>query len=162
MQRSRLTCLASLGLIALLAACQRTPAPQPAAAVTANAPGQAAEASLGGIRLQARLVRSSDLGAAMATRYRIERDDASWLLLLSPRDAQGDAVDTAGLQLEARAGGLAETPQPIELRAVEVEGFTDLIGVVRARAPQTLRVEIDARHGTARAEMRFSRELPKR
>ena len=154
--------LLPLVLIAALAACQRDAAPVPATPVGANAPSQAATASLGDTRLQARLIRTSELTEPMAKRYGLTRSDDEWLLLISPRTATDDAAPLAGLTIEARAGTLIDAPAPVALRAVETAGFGDYIGVVKAKAPATLRIEIDARGNGGSAQMRFSRELPAR
>ena len=47
------------------------------------------------------------------------------------------------------------------MRTIEVNGLTDLVGVVQAKVPSTVRIEIDAVRDGARAEMRFTRDLPK-
>ncbi|RMH88631.1 DUF4426 domain-containing protein [Lysobacter pythonis] len=151
----------ALPLAIVLGACNRAPAPQPAAPVGENAPSQAARATLGNTVLEARLTRSSDLSEAMAKHYGLRRDGDTWLLMVSPRTANGDAVTLDGMEVKARAGGLIDALQPVALRRIDAEGFGDFIGEIEARAPMTLRVEIDARQGGTRAEMRFNRELPK-
>lgn len=152
---------AALLAVALpLAGCNRTPAPVPAVAPTESAPGNAATATLDGITLEARLVNTATLGAAMARQYGIAQADDRWLLLITLRDANGNAVPADAVKLEARAGGLTDAPAPVALKPITVNGLTDLVGSVQATAPATLRIEIDATRGGSTAQMRFSRDLP--
>lgn len=152
--------IAPLFLALSLTACGQD-APRTAMPVGQNAPSQAARATLGEMQLEARLVRSSDLSEAIARQYGVQRDDDNWLLLVSPRSAAGDAITTDGLHLQARAASLAESMKPLELRRIDSAGFADWIAEIRASAPTSLQVEIDARRDGASAQMRFSRDLPK-
>lgn len=146
----------------LLAACNRTPAPEPAVPPGETAPGNAASATVDGVELEARLIPTATLGEAMTRQYGIRRGDDQWLLLITLRDGHGNGVAADAVQLQARAGGLTDAPAAIALRPITVDGMTDQVGTIQAKAPATLRVEIDARRGTATAQMRFSRDLPAR
>ncbi len=145
-----------------LAGCGGASEPAPAQPVGRNAPSQEADMRLDEMRIEARLVRAADLGEAMAARYGLPRDDDAWLLLISPRDSEGDGVALDGLKIEAEAGSLIDAPAVIELQRIESNGLQDFVGVIRARAPATLRIAIEARRNGARASMGFTRELPRR
>lgn len=144
----------------LLVACNRDPAPQPAVAPGPNAPAIPATATLDGATLDARLIDTASLGAAIAGRYGIVQGKDRWLLLITLRDKDGNGVPAAGVQVDARAGGLTDAPQPVVLRAIGTDGLHDWVGIVEAKAPTTVRIEVDARRDTARADLRFSRDLP--
>ena len=150
-----------LWLTLALAGCVGEPAPVPAEAPGANAPINVARAIVNGVTLEARLIDPSSLGDAMARQYGISRKAGEWLLLITLRDAEGNGVPADAVQVEARAGGLTDALAPLALRTIEVNGLSDLVGVVQAQAPGTVRVEIDAVRDGARAEMRFTRDLPK-
>lgn len=136
-------------------------APRPATPLGQNAPSQAARATLGEWVLEARLIRSNDLSQTIVQQYGVRRADDNWLLLISPRNAAGDAVPVDALHLEARAAGLAESLKPLNMRRIDSAGFADWIAEIHAIAPTTLQVEIAARLHQASAQMRFSRDLPK-
>ena len=144
-----------------LVACTGEPAPVPAQSPGANAPINAARATVDGIAIEARLIDIASLPPAMVLRYGIRKADDRWLLLITLRDGDGNGVPADSLRIEARAGGLAQALVPVPLRAIGIDGLVDLIGTVPAKPPETVRVEIDAVRGGARAEMRFSRDLPK-
>ena len=144
-----------------IAACNRAPEPVAAVSPGANAPMNAASAELDGITLQARLIDTATLAAVMAKQYGISQAEGQWLLLLTLRDAQGNGVPAGAVQIDARVGDLTQAPRPITLRSIQVDGINDLIGLVEATPPTTLRVEIDARRGGASSQMRFSRDLPR-
>ena len=107
-----------------------------------------------------RLIDAATLGESMAKQYGITQADNTWLLLITLRDADGNGVAADSVQVDARAGGLTDAPAPIALRTISVNGLNDLVGTVQAKAPATIRVEIDAVRDGARAEMRFTRDLP--
>lgn len=144
-----------------LAGCMGQPAPVPAETPGASAPINVARSTINGITMEARLIDAMTLGEPMAKRYGIEQADGTWLLLITLRDAQGNGIPTDAIQVEARAGGLTDALAPVALRTISVNGLNDLVGTLQARAPLTMRVEIDAVRDGARAEMRFSRDLPK-
>lgn len=153
--------LAPVLLTLALAGCMGEPTPVPAEAPGANAPINAARSTVNGITLEARLIDAMTLGDAMARQYGIPRAEGQWLLLITLRDADGNGVSADAVQIEARAGGLTDALTPVALRAIDVNGLTDFVGVMQAKAPSTVRVEIDAVRDGARAEMRFTRDLPK-
>lgn len=161
MKNSRLFVL--LMPMLLLSACVGEPAPVPAQPPGVNAPINAARASANGIEVEARLIDSLTLADAMARRYGITRKENGWLLLITLRDARaktGQSTRLDSVQLAARAGDLTDAMAPLELRKINVDGYTDYLGSVEAKPPATLRIEIDAVHEGARAELRFSRDLP--
>ena len=153
--------LAPLLLALALTGCMSEPAPVPAEAPGANAPINVARSTVSGITLEARLIDATTLNDAMAKQDGIARVEGEWLLLITLRDADGNGVPADAAKIEARAGGLTDALAPIALRTISVNGLNDLVGVVPAQTPGTMRVEIDAVRDGARAEMRFTRDLPK-
>ncbi len=147
-------------LALVLTGCMGEPAPVPAEAPGANAPINVARSTVNGITMEARLIDAATLGESMAKQYGITQADNTWLLLITLRDADGNGVAADSVQVDARAGGLTDAPAPIALRTISVNGLNDLVGTVQAKAPATIRVEIDAVRDGARAEMRFTRDLP--
>jgi len=153
--------IAPLLLALAMTACTGEPAPVPAQPPGESAPINAARSTMGGITMEARLIDTASLSPAMAARYGIRQADDQWLLLITLRDAEGNGVPADSIRIEARASGLTEAPAPVALRTISVDGLTDLVGSVQAKPPATVRVEIDAVRDGARAQMRFSRDLPK-
>lgn len=155
------TVLTSLFIAFALTGCMGEPAPVPAEAPGANAPINVARSTVNGITMEARLIDAMTLGQLMAKQYGITQADGTWLLLITLRDADGNGIAADSMQVDARAGGLTDALAPVALRTISVNGLNDLVGIVQAKAPTTMRVEIDAIRDGARAEMRFTRDLPK-
>ena len=152
--------LAPLLFALILTGCMGEPAPVPAEAPGANAPTNVASSTVNGVTMEARLIDATTLGESMAKQYGIAQADGSWLLLITLRDAEGNGVATDSIQAKARAGELTDALAPIALRTISVNGLSDLVGIIHAQAPSTVRVEIDAVRDGAHAEMRFTRDLP--
>lgn len=152
---------AVLLLVLLLAGCAGAPAPIPAQAPGANAPINVARLSVNGIMMEARLIDAMALGESMAAQYGITQAADTWLLLITLRDANGNGVPADAIQVQARAGGLTDTPAPVALRTISVDGLNDLVGTIQAKPPTTVRVEIDALRDGVHAGIRFTRDLPK-
>ena len=153
--------IAALLLAFGLTGCVGEPAPVPAEAPGANSPINVASTTVDGITMEARLIDAMTLGDAMTKQYGITQMENAWLLLITLRDSEGNGVPENAVQVSARAGELTEALAPVTLRSISVNGLNDLVGTVQAKPPATLRIEIDAIRGGARAEMRFSRDLPR-
>ena len=142
--------------VALLAACGRgEPAPTPATPATSTA----ATATVGGATLQASSVAIASLDAAMAARYGFDRSHDGALLLVTLRDANGDALAPADLQLTATASVLPDPPRPLELQRIDVGNLTDYVGVFPARPPANVHFHVTATRGGTRAELDTSAAL---
>lgn len=145
-------------MLALTACGGGTSAPKTAAPFASTA----ASASVGGATLQASSVRIDALNPAMAKRYRIDQTHAGVLLLVTVRDADGNAIDPGDLRLAATAGTLTNPPMPLELRAIQTDGMTDYIGTLNARPPATVQFRLTAARNGAHAELATTAELQPR
>lgn len=155
----RILSLATLALV--LCACNPgAPTPPAGAVAVAQAPGAAnASTTLGDAVLDTSTVPLADLGEAVAARYGIQTGREGVLLLVTVRDAAGDAIDIGDLRLQASATVLPQGPVPLDLRQIEAAGMTDYIGVVETRAPATVQFRISATRGGARADIATTAEL---
>lgn len=145
----------------LLAACGApTSAPAPAAAFdTAAATGHI---TLGDAVVQATGVRLAALNPATAKRYGIDVGDDGVLLLVTLRDARGNALAPQDLALDASASVLPDPPKPLPLRAIKTGEMTDYIGVLHARPPASVQLKLQARRGGASGNAAITVELPTR
>ena len=155
----RITSAAAILLVAL-AACGRSEAPTPAAAMPASS--AAASATVGGATLQASTVAIADLNATIASRYGIDLAQDGVLLLVTVRDAAGNGIDPGDLQVTATAGTLTDPLKPLDLRAISTDGMTDYIGVFRAKAPASVQFKLTATRSGARADIATTAELQPR
>lgn len=143
-----------------LAACDRG---QPVRPATQMATGSAtATSTVDGLRLQTSTVAVADLNAATAKRYGIDTTQGGLLLLVTVRDAAGNAADPGELRLTGTATVLPDPPKPLELRAVATDGMTDYLGVVQATAPASVQFRLTAVRGGARADIATTSELQPR
>jgi hypothetical protein len=150
--------LFAFGLAA--AGCNREgviPAATPVAAASAST-----RTTLGDATLQTSTVALADLNPATATRYGIDRSQAGVLLLVTVRDAAGNAIAPGDLQLTGTASVLPDPPAPLPLRAVSTDGMTDYLGIVPARAPASVQFRLTAVRGGARADIATTAELSPR
>ena len=155
--------LAALAVSIALCACSPGQPPPPAASAAApSTPTARASATLGDTVLQVSTVPLADLGDAVASRYGIDLRGEGVLLLVTVRNAAGDAIDVADLQLDATATVLPQGPVALPLRRIETAGLTDYIGVLETRLPATVQFRITAAHGGARAEISTSADLQPR
>ena len=158
--------IATLVLLSLaVAACGRSNGTAPSTASTtasasANATQSAtASATVGGVTLQTSTVAVADLNGTIAARYGIDRAQEGLLLLVTVRDAAGDAADPGDLQLTGTATVLPDPPKPLQLRAVTTDGMTDYLGVVQATAPASVQFKLTAIRGGSRADIATTAEL---
>lgn len=150
----------ALLLALLLAGCGGTSAPQPAGAQLATSASHAtATATAGDAVLQATALDIAQLDPAMVARYGLDARQQGALLLVTLRDANGDALAPDDLVLTATASVLPDPPRALALHPIRVDGLTDYIGVFAARPPANVRFHLTAtRHG-ARAEFDASADL---
>ncbi len=149
-----------LVLTALLAACQPGNETAPIAPAV-DTKSEVAHAVLDGLHFEARLLPTTRLSPAMAQQYGIVTNENRSLLLLSVRNAEGNAVAVDDLQISAQVGDLLSPPQPVELRQIDTGGLLDFVADITARPPTTVRVALVIRKGEARTQLNFARELPK-
>lgn len=157
----RLLAIASFALA--LAACGRseTATSTTTANASSNPASQSASTSttIGGVTLQTSTVAIADLNDAVAQRYGIDRAHDGILLLVTVRDAAGNAADPGDLHLAASAAALPDPPKPLELRAIQTEGMTDYIGAFRATPPASVQFKLTATRGGSRADIATTAEL---
>lgn len=159
----RIPAILVLAVVALCACGRNEPVASSAVVANASAAGQArTSTSVGGATLETSTVALADLGQAVAARYGIDTRNEGMLLLVTVRDAAGDAIDAGDLQLQATSAVLPEAPKPLELRRIETAGMTDYIGVVQARAPASIQFRLTATRGGARADIATTSELQPR
>jgi len=156
----RLTCIAAIAFA--LAACGRSEPAAPttsASSTSASSAAASTSATIGGVTLQTSTVAIADLNDAVAQRYGIDRAREGVLLLVTVRDAAGNAAEPGDLQLTATAGTLTDPPKPLELRGIRTEGMTDYIGVFHATPPASVQFRLTATRGGSRAEIATTAEL---
>ena len=141
-----------------LAACDRGQPVRPASAMSTAS----ATTTVDGLRLQTSTVAVADLNAATAKRYGIDTARGGMLLLVTLRDAAGNAAEPGDLQLTGTATVLPAAPKPLQLRAVTTEGMTDYLGVVQATAPASMQFKLTAVRGGSRAYIATTAELQPR
>ena len=153
--------IAAFALSLAIAACGRSEPATPAASASASASQRSmtASATVGGVVLQASTVALADLNDAVAARYGIARAQDGMLLLVTVRDAAGNATDPGDLRLAATAGTLTDMPKPLELRRIQTGGMTDYIGVFHATPPASVQFRLAATRGGSRAEIATTAEL---
>ena len=153
----------AIALVLALAAsaCGRseTVASTASASASASQRSTTASATVGGAVLQASTVALADLNDAVAARYGIARAQDGMLLLVTVRDAAGNATDPGDLRLAATAGTLTDMPKPLELRRIQTGGMTDYIGVFHATPPASVQFRLTATRGGSRAEIATTAEL---
>lgn len=141
---------------ALLSACGRD---APVATPAAPASIAAATVTVGGATLQASSMAIANLEPTLAARYGFDRSHDGALLLVTLRDANGDALPPGDLQLTATAAVLPDPPRPLELQRIVVGNLTDYVGVFPAQPPASVRFHVTASRSGARAEMNTTTEL---
>ena len=147
----------ALMLVCALAACSPSSAPTPAR--TLDMAAAVSRATVGGAVLQAQSVPLSALNPATARQYGIDNTQDGVLLLITLRDANGDALAPADLQLTATASVLPDPPAALPLRAIQTGGMTDYIGVLQVRAPASVSFKLNARRGGDRNAMAMTMDL---
>ena len=141
-----------------LAACDRGQPVRVAAPMASTSQA----ASVGGATLQASTVALADLNATVAARYGLAAGDDGLLLLVTVRDADGNALAPGDLALQATAAVLPDPPAPLALREIRTGELVDYIGVVRAKAPASVQFRLSATRGGSRAEMASTADVQPR
>ena len=141
-----------------LAACDRGQPVRVAAPMASTSQA----ASVGGATLQASTVALADLNATVAARYGLAAGDDGLLLLVTVRDADGNALAPGDLAVQATAAVLPDPPAPLALREIRTGELVDYIGVVRAKAPASVQFRLSATRGGSRAEMTTTADVQPR
>ncbi|WP_133500308.1 DUF4426 domain-containing protein [Cognatilysobacter terrigena] len=141
--------------LALLAGCGRDAPPITASAASST---QQAQARIGDVVVHASVVQTSTLDEAVAREYGLERSDRTAMLLISARNANGDAPPSA-VDITATVAPVNGVPQPIALREVHVGDLVDHVGTVDIAPPETLKFDVTLRYGSATSSMQFTRDF---
>ena len=104
-------------------------------------------------------VAIANLNAAMAKRYGLDGHQDGALLVVTVRDAAGNALPAGDLQLTATATVLPDPPKGLQLQPIRVDGLTDYIGVFAARPPASVQFRVTAVRNGVRTEMTTTAEL---
>ncbi|MFS8138283.1 MAG: DUF4426 domain-containing protein, partial [Thermomonas sp.] len=128
----RIILLAILLPLLGLAGCNRRESAAPAKPMQANA---TATTTVGGVTLHSSTINLADLNDMVAKRYAIKRGSSGVLLLVTVRDADGNAIEPGDLRLDAVAGTLIDAAKPLPLRPITTNGMTDYIGVFNVAPP---------------------------
>jgi hypothetical protein len=151
MPRSCLVLL-MLSLLMTTGGCSRPATPAPADGVLATS-ANLVRARADDAVFQASAMDVSRLDPAIAARYGLNPGRGGALLLVTLRDADGDALAPDDLVLTATASVLPDPPEALELQHLQVDGLNDYVGVFAARAPANVQFHVIAtRHGR-RAEL---------
>ena len=159
MHQTRASLLPALLLATLLAGCGGSQAPTQAANATVSTGAGISTATAGDATLQASAVAIANLNAAMATRYGLDGHHDGALLVVTVRDADGNALPAGDLQLTATATVLPDPPKGLQLQPIHVDGLTDYIGVFAARPPASVQFRVTAIRNGARTELTTTAEL---
>lgn len=154
--------LITLALCVLLTACNQSTTLTPAAGVIANAANNTAKATLGDANLQASTIAIANLNTEVAARYGLDRKQDGVLLLVTLRDADGNALAPGDLQVTATASILPAAPKPVQMQAMLVEDMTDYVGVIPATPPANVQFQIVAVRNGARVDMTTMTDLQPR
>lgn len=120
---------------ALLCACGAPPAQGP----DTTAADPPATAMLGDAEVTATLVPTAALGAAIASRYGVERQRGQVLVVVALRE-DGHAV---AARVQGRVRDLRGVSQPLEFREVRAGDAPEYVALVRTTPPDTLRVALE-------------------
>jgi hypothetical protein len=153
------------GLALLLAACGDD-RPTPASPIADAVPAQAT-ARVGDVTVRANVVETATLGAEVARRYGIARDQDTALLVVGVRQGDGPAETALPATVRATVTDLRGNSRPVELRELrsgDGDGaLVDYAGTVTFSPPETLRFEIEADWGaTRRASLQLQRDFGRR
>lgn len=159
MHRTRASLVTLLLLATLLAGCGGSQAPTPAANAMVSTGAGISTATVDDATLQASAVAIANLNAAMATRYGLDGHQDGALLVVTVRDADGNALPVGDLQLTATATVLPDPPKGLQLQPIQVDGLTDYIGVFAARPPASVQFRVTAIRNGARTELTTTAEL---
>ncbi len=145
-----------LSLALLLPACSRQ-VPPPAAPAAAQ---QEAVVRTGDVTIRATAMPTTGLGAEIADRYGIVRDDDTIMLLVGIRkDTEAQEVALPAT-IQATATNLSGQRQAIALRELRSDDLLDYVGTVKADLPDTLRFDlVVVPEGASSTTLQFSREF---
>lgn len=144
-------------LIAVATACSNgKPAPDAASDRTP----QEASVRVSDVVMRASVVPTEALGDAVAAQYGIGRDSGTVMLLVGVRRGSGANEQALPARITASATDLLGKRQTIAMREVRAGDFIDYAGTAAMIAPDTLRIDIEARvDGTAPLSLQFNRDF---
>ena len=115
-----------------------------------------ARLQIGDLDVQASTAPLHALPAAVLRRYGIAASDRGVLLLVTARRAERSVP----AQVSVFVTDLRGERRPLPMRAVQVEGYQDHLGVVEVAPPETLRFDVRiAIDGQPPARLQFNRDF---
>lgn len=149
-----------LWLSCLLAACGGSPSTADEIAAQVNAAREPAEAQVRDVLVRASIAPTAALGEAIASRYGVQPDPRTVLLLVGVRRVEGVEEVSVPASLVATVRDLRGVRQDVALKELRADGFLDYVGEIRIAPPDTLGFEISAttEDGTT-VDLRFSRDV---
>ena len=147
----------SLCMLALVA-CAPSASPPASTVSSSGDASQEAVARAGDVTVRASAVPTLSLSPEIATRYGIERNEDSVLLLVMVR--RGTEESAVGARIQATATDLRGRPRPIEMRELRMGELLDYVGVVEADLPDTLRFDVQVtRNDGGTSNLQFTRDF---
>jgi len=138
-------------LLCVSTGCGGGPAPTQASTIP-----EPARVQIGDLDVQASTAPLHALPAAVLRRYGIAASDRGVLLLVTVRRAERSVP----AQVSAFVTDLRGERRPLPMRAVQVEGYQDHLGVVEVAPPETLRFDVRiVIDGQPPARLQFSRDF---
>ena len=154
------SCRLLLALLALplfgISGCSGEQSAVPAQPLQASA---TATTSVGGATVQASTMDVANLNPQVAARYGISRTNPGLILLVTVRDARGNAIEPGDLRMQASASALPDAPKALPLHPITTDQMTDYVGVFNATPPATVQFRISVVRNGARVEIATTGEL---
>lgn len=151
------TCLL---LACLTSACGGTASTAEEIAEQVNAAREPAEAQVGDILVRASIAPTAALGEAITSRYGLEPNPRTVLLLVGVRRVEGVDEVSVPATLVATVRDLRGVRHDVTLKELRIDGFIDYVGEIRIAPPDTLGFGITATTDDGiTVDLRFSRDV---
>ena len=148
------------GLLALTACSGNTaPAPKVSAATTSQASMQTVTSKVNGKEFILTATPTQALQPGVARQYGIERRDDTTMVLVSVMDDAGNATALGTAKVTVSVGVVPDAPTEIAMKPTQVEGFSNLVGIVTAKPPVKLQIQMTVQDGGAHTSQSFTRDV---
>ena len=153
--------LIALASLCVMTACSGNSAPDQKVrpATTAQASLQTLTSHVNGKTFILSATPTHALQPGIARQYGIEQRDDTTMVLVSVTDASGNAIDPGTAQVTVSAGIVPATPTEIAMKPIQVEGFANLVGIVTAKPPVKLIIQMMIQDGDAQTSQSFTRDV---
>ncbi|XQA73594.1 DUF4426 domain-containing protein [Xanthomonas sacchari] len=138
-----------------LAACSDQDTPRPATLLAATP----AQADFGTLRVHYNALPTLAMSEDVTRRYGIAREADTALVMIALRTLHGGEEAPAVGTVEAVATDLSGQRQPVALRAVRTDAYTDYVGTVRSSTHDQLRFVVQVRSADGSGTVRFTRNF---